>query len=243
MRIEIWSDVVCPWCFIGKRRLEAALAEFAHRDEVEVEYRSFELDPTAPTAATERTEVVLARKYGGGIEGARAMQAQVTEVAAGVGLEYHLDQTMRGNTADAHRLLHLALKESGPRVQAHLKEALMLAHFTHGVDVTDHDALRKVATDVGLDPSRVDAVLAGDEYGDAVRADVDQARAFGATGVPFFVVDRRYAVSGAQPSEVFTQLLEQAWAESHPALPATGQPRAGGEADSAPDGGPDGCEA
>ncbi|MGA9748823.1 MAG: DsbA family oxidoreductase [Nocardioides sp.] len=236
MRIEIWSDVVCPWCFIGKRRLEAALADFAHRDEVEVEYRSFELDPTAPSPATERTEAVLARKYGGGIEGAREMQARVTEVAAGVGLEYHLDQTMRGNTVDAHRLLHLALSESGPQVQAELKEALMLAHFTHGADVTDHEALRRIATDVGLDQTRVDAVLAGNDFAEAVRGDADQARAFGAGGVPFFVVDRKYAVSGAQPTEVFTELLERAWAENHPQLTVVGQ--AGADDETC---GPDGC--
>ena len=235
MRIEIWSDVVCPWCFIGKRRLERALDGFAHRDDVEVEYRSFELDPTAPTPATERMDEVLARKYGGGLDNARRMMTQVTEVAAGEGLEYHLGSTLRGNTVDAHRLLHLALRESGPRVQADLKESLMTAYFTRAEDITDHDVLRKAATDAGLDPIRVEAVLSSGEYADAVSADVDQARAFGASGVPFFVVDRKYAVSGAQPTEVFTQVLERAWSESHPSLTVVGD-GADGEVC-----GPDGC--
>jgi predicted DsbA family dithiol-disulfide isomerase len=216
MRIEIWSDVVCPWCFIGKRRLERALDGFAHRDGVEVVFRSFELDPSAPAQASERMDEVLARKYGGGLDNARAMMAQVTAVAAEEGLEYHLDRTLRGSTVDAHRLLHLALAEGGPRVQAELKESLMTAYFSRAEDLTDHGVLRKAATDAGLDPSRVDAVLASGEYVDAVRADVDQARAFGASGVPFFVVDRRFAVSGAQPIEVFAQVLERGWAESHP---------------------------
>lgn len=240
MRIEIWSDVVCPWCFIGKRRLESALAAFPHRDEVEVEYRSFELDPSAPTPATEPVVGMLARKYGVSVEQAGQMQDQVTQVAAEVGLEYHLDRTLHANTVDAHRLLHLALAESGPRVQAELKEALMTAYFTRAEDVTDHDVLRKAASDAGLDPSRVDVVLASREYADAVRADVDQARAFGASGVPFFVVDRKFGVSGAQPVEVFTQVLERAWADSHSQLQVIGDPSNDG-ADGAVCG-PEGCD-
>jgi predicted DsbA family dithiol-disulfide isomerase len=159
--------------------------------------------------------------------------AQVTEVAAGDGLEYHLDRTLRGNTVDAHRLLHLALAESGPRVQAELKESLMTAYFTRAEDITDPDVLRKAATDAGVDPSRADAVLASGEYADAVRADVEQARALGASGVPFFVVDRKYAVSGAQPTEVFAQVLDRAWSESLPQLTPVGE-----DADVC---GPEGC--
>ena len=235
MRIEIWSDVVCPWCFIGKRRLERALEGFAHRGDVEVVYRSFELDPSAPTPATERMDEVLARKYGGGLDNARQMMGRVTEVAAEEGLEYHLDRTLRGNTVDAHRLLHLALAESGPAVQGELKESLMTAYFTGAEDITDHTVLRRAASDAGLDPTRVDAVLASREYADAVRADVDQARALGASGVPFFVVDRKYAVSGAQPVDVFTQVLDRAWSESHPPLTAVGAATEGDVC------GPDGC--
>jgi len=234
MRIEVWSDVVCPWCYIGKRRLERALDAFEHADEVEVVYRSFELDPAAPRTATEPVVEVLARKYGGGVENARAMMARVSEVAAAEGLEYHLDRTLRGNTVDAHRLLHLALDEHGSRVQVSLKEALLAAYFTRVEDVADPEVLRKVATEVGLDPARADDVLAGEEYAGAVREDVAQARSFGATGVPFFVVDRRYGVSGAQPVEVLLEVLGTAWADARPTVAMVG-----------PDGdacGPEGCD-
>jgi predicted DsbA family dithiol-disulfide isomerase len=219
MRIEIWSDVVCPWCYIGKRRLEQALAEFPHRAEVEVVYRSFELDPTAPEVPVESTVEALARKWGTGVDQARDAMARGDEVAAEVGLEFRHHDAPHARTVDAHRLLHLAL-EAG--VQADLKEALLAAYFGRGESMGDHDVLRKAAADAGLDPARVDTVLAGDEYADAVRADIEQARAFGATGVPFYVVDRAYGISGAQPTEVFSQVLDRAWADSHPALDVVG---------------------
>ncbi len=233
MRIEVWSDVVCPWCYIGKRRLERALETFEHADAVEVVFRSFELDPAAPRQATEPVVEVLARKYGGGVENARAMMDRVTEVANAEGLEYHLDRTLRGNTVDAHRLLHLALDEHGAQVQNALKEALLAAYFTRVEDVADTEVLRRVAVDTGLDPARVDQVLAGHEYVDAVREDVAQARAFGASGVPFFVVDRRYGVAGAQPVEVLVEVLGKAWADAHPSMALVG---ADGEVC-----GPEGC--
>ena len=233
MRIEVWSDVVCPWCYIGKRRLERALEQFAHADEVEVVYRSFELDPAAPKRATEPVVEVLARKYGGGVDNARAMMVRVSEVAASEGLEYHLDRTLRGSTVDAHRLLHLALDEHGPHVQATLKEALLAAYFTAVEDVADPEVLRKVAAGTGLDPERVDQVLGGDEYAGAVRADVAEARALGATGVPFFVVDRRYGVAGAQPVEALLEVLDKAWAHGRATVTMVGA-----ESDVC---GPDGC--
>ncbi|HEX4978075.1 MAG TPA: DsbA family oxidoreductase [Nocardioides sp.] len=222
MRIEVWSDVVCPWCYIGKRRLERALEGFEHAEQVEVVYRSFELDPSAPKDATEPVVEVLARKYGGGVENARTMMARVSEVAAGEGLEYHLDRTLRGNTVDAHRLLHLALDEHGLRAQAALKEALLAAYFTRVEDVADVEVLRKVATGAGLDPARVDEVLASDEYAAAVREDVADARALGATGVPFFVVDRRYGIAGAQPVEVLREVLHKAWGDAQPSVAMVG---------------------
>lgn len=234
MRIEVWSDVVCPWCYVGKRRLERALETFEHADAVEVVYRSFELDPAAPRRATEPVVDVLARKYGGGPENARAMISRMSSVAAEEGLELHLDRTLRGNTVDAHRLLHLALDEHGPRVQATLKEALLAAYFTQVEDVADPQVLRKVATEAGLDPERVDVVLAGQEYEVAVREDVAQAQAFGATGVPFFVVDRRYGVAGAQPVEVLLEVLARAWDDAHPSVTVV---RPGGEVC-----GPEGCD-
>lgn len=215
MRIEIWSDVVCPWCFIGKRRLEKALDGFEHADDVEVVYRSFQLDPSAPRNGSERTVDALQRKYG---SQAPAMMAQVDGIAADEGLAFRQDETVYGNTVDAHRLLHLALAEGGAALQREVKEAFLSAYFEHARNLSDPAQLREVATEAGLPAERVDAVLASDEYADAVAADVAQARAYGATGVPFFVVDATYGVSGAQSVETFSQLLERAWADSHPAL-------------------------
>ena len=233
MRIEIWSDVVCPWCYIGKRRLETALAGFEHRDQVEVVYRSFELDPSAPRHGDEPTLASLARKYGRPEAEMRQMRQHVGDTAAAEGLEFRLFDNVHTNTLDAHRLLHLALDAGGPALQRELKEALLAAYFVHAENVGDHEVLARIAVDAGLDPGRVAEVLAGEEYAAAVRADVDQARAYGATGVPFFVVDRRFGVSGAQPAEGFGQVLEQAWADAHPSLQAVG-----GDADAC---GPDGC--
>ncbi|QLQ10287.1 MAG: DsbA family oxidoreductase [Nocardioidaceae bacterium] len=226
MRIEIWSDVVCPWCYIGKRRLESALAEFPHRDEVEVVYRSFELDPSAPQVGHESIREALANKYGMGEEQTQQMMERVSQTAAAEGLRFAYEDAMHTKTIDAHRLLHLAA-ENG--LQAELKEALLAAYFTRGESMGDPDVLRKTAADVGLDPARVEEVLSGQEYAEAVQADIAQARAYGANGVPFFVVDQKYGVSGAQPKEVFAQLLDQAWADSHPVLTTVGDV---GEADS-----------
>jgi len=229
MRIEIWSDVVCPWCYIGKRRLEQALESFAHADEVEIVYRSFELDPTAPVVGTETKAEMLGRKYGGGEPNGRALIQRSTQAAAEVGLRFAYDDALHTKTVDAHRLLHLALAEG---LQVELKEELLAAFFSRGESMGDHDVLRKVAAEVGLDQVRVDEVLASEEYADAVRADIAQAQAYGATGVPFFVVDERYGVSGAQPTEVFSGLLERAWPEAHPTVELV----ADGEVC-----GPDGC--
>ena len=216
MRIEIWSDVVCPWCYIGKRRLEAALADFEHRDQVEVVWRSFQLDPSAPTEPTDDVAVALGRKYGGGPEQIAQMMGQVGQVAAEVGLDFtrHAD-ALHLNTVDAHRLLHHAGQQDGGRQDA-LKEALLQAYFVDARNVADHEVLIDLAASVGLDADEARAVLSSDAHRDAVAADQAQASAYGATGVPFFVVDSRYGVSGAQPVEVFAQLLEQAWAERSP---------------------------
>lgn len=238
MRIDIWSDVVCPWCYIGKRRLETALAGFEHAADVEVVWHSFELDPTAPQVATERVSDALGRKYGGGPERGREMVAQVESVAAEEGLAFRHGEALHANTRAAHRLIHLALETGGPALQGRLKEALLAAYFVETRNVADPQVLTEIATGVGLDADRVAEVLAGEEYDDAVTADIEQARAFGATGVPFFVIDQRYGISGAQPAELFTQALERAWAEAHPTLTvlSDGADAASGEAC-----GPDGC--
>jgi len=230
VRIEIWSDVVCPWCYIGKRRLEKALAGFDH--EVDIVWRSFELDPSAPTVPVETVAEALGRKYGGGPDAGRQMIDRVEAVAAEEGLLFRHHRSLRVSTVDAHRVLHLALETGGAELQGRLKEALLSAYFIETENVADHDTLLRIATGVGLDEVRVKEVLAGDEFADAVEADIREAAALGATGVPFYVVDRKYGVSGAQPSEVFTQVLERAWADAHPVLDLVGGADACG---------PDGC--
>ncbi|WP_435771545.1 DsbA family oxidoreductase [Nocardioides sp. SYSU DS0651] len=209
MRIEIWADVVCPWCYIGKRRLERALADFDHRDDVEVDYRSYELDPFAPEVPTESTVQVLARKWGTDVSGAREAMAQGDAVGAAEGLEFRHHDAPHARTLTAHRLLHLA-KERGRQQQ--LLEELLAAYFTRGESLGDPDVLRAAADAAGLPADRVDVVLSTTDYRDAVLEDVAQARAYGASGVPFFVLDGRFGISGAQPVELFEQALEQAWA-------------------------------
>ncbi|MXG88132.1 DsbA family protein [Nocardioides flavescens] len=233
MRIEIWSDVVCPWCYIGKRHLEEALADFEHRDDVEVVYRSYELDPSAPEVPVETTEEALARKFGTDVAGVRELMTRTDAPAAAAGLIFRHGEAPHARTVTAHRLLHLALDLGGPALQAELKEALLAAYFTRGESMGDAVVLRRAAVGAGLDAERVDAVLASDEYADAVAADIAQARAYGATGVPFFVVDAKYGVSGAQPTEVFSQVLATAWGEAHPQVQLVG-----GDAGAC---GPDGC--
>ena len=242
VKIEIWSDVVCPWCFVGKRRLESALAEFPHRDQVEVVYRSFELDPSAPGSVDspgghELSTGVIAKKYGRSEAEMRQMQQQLIDLAAVEGLDLKLFETVHTNTVDAHRLLHLALDAGGPALQRDLKEALLSAYFEQARNVGDHDVLTEVGVAAGLEEARVRAVLASDEYADAVAGDVDRARAYGATGVPFFVVEEKYGISGAQPKELFAQALQQAWTEAHPVLQTIGG-EAGSDAGAC---GPDGC--
>jgi predicted DsbA family dithiol-disulfide isomerase len=209
MQIEIWSDVVCPWCYLGKRRFEKALAQFPHRDEVHIVHRSFQLDPSAPSDHTVATSELLSTKYGMPPEKVDQMQREMTERAAVDGLDYHLDGQQSGNTVDAHRLVHLAARHGR---QDDLVERLYRAYFSEQRSVFDAASLRAVAVEAGLDAAEVDEVLAGDTYADAVEADIEQAREYGITGVPFYVLNGRYGVSGAQPVEVFSQALEQAHA-------------------------------
>ena len=213
MKVEIWSDIACPWCYVGKRRFEAALSEFEHAAEVEVVWRSFELDPQAPRVHAESQNELLARKYGLPAERVRAMNERLTGEARKEGLDFQLDRVRVGNTFDAHRLVHLA-GESGRAAQ--MKERLMRAYFTEGATVGEPATLRALAADVGLDPQRVDEALASDAHAADVRADEARARDFGVTGVPFFAIDERYGVSGAQPAEVLLGALRQAYAEMEP---------------------------
>ena len=235
MRIDIWSDVVCPWCYIGKRRLEKALADFPHP--VEVAWHSFQLDPGSPTEPVDTVAAHLGRKYGGGEAAGRQMVDRVEAAAAEEGMIWRHHESLRVSTLDAHRLVHLAEAQGGLELQGAVKEALLDAYFAKARNVADHAVLREIATGAGLDAARVDAVLASDEYADAVWADQEQAAAYGASGVPFFVVDGRYGISGAQPPELFARALQQAWDASHPVLQPVGGPAASdGEAC-----GPDGC--
>ena len=219
MQVEVWSDVVCPWCYIGKRKLETALSRFAHADQVEVVWRSFQLDPSIPEGHTEPTLPALAAKYGRSVEEMAQMQRRVEEVAAGEGLEYHLAEGTSGNTLLAHQLLHLAADRGRG---GEMEERLLHAHFTEQRSVFDVDALVALAVEVGLDADEARAALTDERYLAAVHEDIATARGLGATGVPFFVVDRTYGAAGAQPAEQLLQLLERAWADSHPrvAVPA-----------------------
>lgn len=208
MLVEIWSDVVCPWCYIGKRRFEAAARRFEHADELEVVWRSFELDPNAPAERKGDALEHLARKYGVTREKAQAMEDSLTRTAAEEGLHYHLDRARRGNTFDAHRLLHLAADRG---LQGALKERLLVAYFSEAEPIGDPETLARLTTDVGLDPTEVRDVLAGDAYAEAVRRDERLATGLGATGVPFFVFGRAAAVGGAQSPDILLEAMEHAW--------------------------------
>ncbi|UDY22722.1 DsbA family oxidoreductase [Nocardioides sp. Kera G14] len=235
MRIDVWSDVVCPWCYIGKRRLESALASFGHKDDVEVVWHSFQLDPSAPREATGETVAAhLGAKYGMGEEQAREMQQRVIDLAAAEGMTWDHHNSPYVNTVDAHRLIHLADHLGGHERSAALKERLLEAYFVHARNVADHAVLTELALAEGLPADRVAEVLASTEFEDEVAADQAQAQAYGATGVPFFVIDDKYGISGAQPAELFSQAIGQAWTESHPVLNLVG-----GQADG--ECGPDGC--
>ncbi|XMN09820.1 DsbA family oxidoreductase [Streptomyces griseobrunneus] len=224
MRVEIWSDIACPWCYIGKARFEKGLAEFAHRDEVEVVHRSFELDPGRAKGETEQVIDMLATKYGRTREEAASMEANVAANAQAEGLGYRTEGRDHGNTFDIHRLLHLA------KARGRQDELLTLAYranFAEARSVFDDDVLLALAVEAGLDADEARSVLADPEaYADEVRADEREASELGANAVPFFVFDRRYGISGGQPSEVFVQALEQAWKDR----PVTSLTTVGGDA-------------
>ncbi|WP_309029914.1 DsbA family oxidoreductase [Streptomyces alfalfae] len=215
MRVEIWSDIACPWCYVGKARFEKVLAAFPHRDAVEVVHRSFELDPGRAKGDTGQVLPMLMNKYGMTEEQAREGERRLGENAAAEGLDYRIEGRDHGSTFDMHRVLHLA-KERGR--QDELIGLLYRANFAEERSVfADDERLVELAAEAGLDEAEVRAVLADPgRYADDVRADEREAAELGANGVPFFVLDRRYGVSGAQPAEVFTQALEQAWGGRSP---------------------------
>jgi predicted DsbA family dithiol-disulfide isomerase len=212
--VEIWSDIACPWCYIGKRRFEAALEEFEHRDEVRVTWRSFELDPEAPQERVGDRAEHLAQKYGMSVQRAREAEQQLTEVASGEGLPFRFDIARGGNTFDGHRLVHLAESQD---LQDAMKERLLRAYFTEGELMSDQETLVRLGVEVGLDEQEVRALLEGDRHADQVREDERTAGELGISAVPTFVVDRRLGASGAQPPEALLDLLRQGWARRSPA--------------------------
>ncbi|HEV3367794.1 MAG TPA: DsbA family oxidoreductase [Acidimicrobiales bacterium] len=232
MKVEVWSDVVCPWCYVGKRHLEEALDRFRHGDQVSVEWRSFELSPASPPRVGLSMSQILQRKYGMSEDQAEAANLRMTALAAGVGLEYHLDRVQAGNTFDAHRLIHLAATHG---LGDAMKERLLAAYFSEGQPVGDRSVLTKLAVDVGLDPTEVDSMLIGDDFAADVRDDESRAASMGVRGVPFFVIDEAIGVAGAQPADVLLEALEQGWSVSHP-ITMAGDRDQGGSGEACADG-------
>jgi predicted DsbA family dithiol-disulfide isomerase len=213
MNVEIWSDVFCPFCYIGKRHFEIALETFPHRDQVNITWRSFQLQPDAPLEADYSTNEMLSRKYGISIDEARGMQANVSQRAAAVGLNYDLENSQITNSFDAHRLTHLA-KARG--LQDAAEERFFKAYFIESKHVGRRESLIELGKEIGLLEPEIIDVLDSDRYAADVREDVALGSSFGLTGVPFFVFERKYAVAGAQPPEVFSQVLDHVWSEIKP---------------------------
>jgi predicted DsbA family dithiol-disulfide isomerase len=214
--VDVWSDVACPWCYVGKRRLEGALEKFAHKGDVKVTWHAFELDPGAPPVRPTDVSHVerIAKKYGMSVGQAEAATKNLVETAAKDGITMRFDRIHGGNTFDAHRVIHLA-GEHG--LQDAVKERLLLAYFTEGASVGEPEVLVRLASEAGLDAEEVRAMLASDALTDAVRDDEKQAMELGIRGVPFFVIAGRYGVSGAQPVEVLLSALEKGWGATNEA--------------------------
>jgi predicted DsbA family dithiol-disulfide isomerase len=211
MKVEIWSDVMCPFCYIGKKRFEDALKQFPNAGEVKVEWKSFQLNPHLKTDTGKNLNQFLAEHKGISVEKAAEMNEYVTKMAKDSGLEYHLEKAIPANSFDAHRISHLAKK---PGVQNELEELLFAAYFTEGKNTADHKVLRELALKAGCNESEIDSVLNSDQYSTEVKRDIEEANQIGVRGVPFFVFDRKYAVSGAQPVEAFLQTMNAVQSES-----------------------------
>jgi predicted DsbA family dithiol-disulfide isomerase len=236
LRIDVWSDIACPWCYVGKRHLEQALEKFAHRDDVELVWRSFQLDPSLPPEIDRSLSHAdyLSKKIGVPRQQADAMLDRMKKLGETDGIDFRFDKIRSGNTFDAHRLIHFAQEHEK---QDAMKERLFRGYFSEGESMGDVDTLARLAGDIGLDAEAARAMLASDAGADDVRADKAEASEIGVRGVPFFVIDRKYAVSGAQPAEVLLGALERAWSEQ-PKKPVQ-IASAGTDAEAC---GPDGCE-
>lgn len=207
MQVEIWSDIVCPFCYIGKRKFEQALDQSPYKNQIKVVWKSFQLDPDAPAMGMDYLKNLSERK-GWSMEQTRQITDNVTKMAAEVGLEYHFEKAIAANSFDAHRLSHLAQQYG---LQDALEEALFRAHFVEGKNIAEHAVLASLGTSIGLSASEIIPMLEGDRFADAVQRDIEEAQQLRVSGVPFFVFDRKYAVSGAQSSEVFLQSLTKAF--------------------------------
>ena len=239
MKIEIWSDVACPWCYIGKRRFEAALAGFAHRDAVDVQWRSYQLDPSVPEHYDGTELDYLCSRKGLAVAQIAQMFEHVAVQAKGEGLDYRFDAVVVANSFTAHRLIHLAAAHGK---QDAAKERLLSDHFEHGKDIGSRDYLTALGAQLGIEAAAVAELFTSDKYADDVRQDIAEARSLGISGVPFFVIDRKYGLSGAQPAATFSMALNQAWEDAHPLVMVS----AGTDGTTAADGeacGPDGCSA
>jgi len=210
MRIQIWSDVMCPFCYIGKRRLETALSQFKNADAVEIEWKSYQLDPSFVATPGENSIDHLAEKYRKDRSWAESMMADMTRNAKTAGLEFNFDKAILANSLNAHRLSHLAKKY---QLANAFEEVLFKAYLTEGKNVNDSETLTQLALEVGLEAAEIKNVLETELYTDEVRKDIEEANAIGVQGVPFFVFDNKYAVSGAQASDTFLQTLEKTWEE------------------------------
>jgi predicted DsbA family dithiol-disulfide isomerase len=217
MKIEIWSDVVCPFCYIGKRRLENALVKFPFKDQIELEWKSFQLNPDQQTNPSINTLEHLAQSKGWSMAQTRQITAQVVEMAEEEGLKFDFDRAVVANTKNAHRLIHLA-KSSGKGDA--MKERLLSAYFSEGKNVDDPETLMALGQEVGVKEVEIKKMLESNLFEDAVDQDIYESRQIGVRGVPFFVLDRKFGVSGAQPPEVFEQTLAKAWAEYAKTNPA-----------------------
>ena len=215
MKVEIWSDMVCPFCYIGKRHFEEALQQFVHKDDVEVIWKSFELDPDSKRDYEGGFYAMLASKFNTTPEKAKEMNQRVIKMAGEAGLTFNTDNAIPSNSFDAHRLMQLGAKHG---LADKVEEKVFSAYFTEGKHIGNKETLKSIATEAGLNVEDADKVLNGEDFSYEVRTDEDEAREIGVTGVPFFIFNRKYAVSGAQPAELFTEVLQKVWNEEHPVV-------------------------
>ncbi len=210
LKIQIWSDIMCPFCYIGKRKIEEAIKQFEHKESIVIEWKSFQLDPSFVATPHESIAEHLAEKYGRDIDWANSSLQNMTENAKQSGLDFHFEKSILANSLNAHRLMHLAKKYNRSN---ELKELLFKAYLTEGKDVNNWNTLEEIGVAVGLPIDEIVALITTDDYTKQVNEDQQEAQKLGVSGVPFFVIDNKYSVSGAQATEVFLQTIEKAWAE------------------------------